>query len=259
MTRPNESLRLGCVKYLNARPLIYGWPESVEFDHPSALCRKLGDRELDAAFVSSFEFLRQPIYSIVDDVAVGSDGPVRSVFVAYHGDLDDVEGIVLDPASRTSVNLLRCLLAENELKPRLLPFRPKSAPTAAQARLLIGDQAIRFRKKNGSAWNYWDLGAAWKEVTGLPFVFALWLIRPEVEQASDLADRLRAQRDQNLAQLDQLIAQEKEFSPEFCAHYFRECLRFGFAAREKEGLLKFRFLCEKHGLLPANRAPLRLV
>jgi predicted solute-binding protein len=57
-----KSLRIGCVKYLNARPLIRGWPDNVAFDHPSALCQRLAKGQFDVALVSSFEFLRNPIY-----------------------------------------------------------------------------------------------------------------------------------------------------------------------------------------------------
>ena len=104
--------RIGCVKYLNARPLIRGWPGNVEFDHPSALCQRLAKGQLDVALVSSFEFLRNPIYRIVDDVSISSDGPVYSVVVAHRGEFSNIEEIELDPASETAVNLLRCLLAE---------------------------------------------------------------------------------------------------------------------------------------------------
>ena len=110
-----NSLRIGCVKYLNARPLIRGWPGNVEFDHPSALCQRLAKGQLDVALVSSFEFLRNPIYRIVDDVSISSDGPVYSVVVAHRGAFSDIEEIELDPASETAVNLLRCLLAERRL------------------------------------------------------------------------------------------------------------------------------------------------
>src|SRR5207249_2161289 len=65
-----SSLRIGCVKYLNARPLIRGWLGGVEFDHPATLCKRLAKGELDVALVSSFEFLRNPIYRIVDDVSI---------------------------------------------------------------------------------------------------------------------------------------------------------------------------------------------
>src|SRR5436305_12162454 len=107
--RLGRMLRIGCVKYLNARPLIRGWPGEVEFDHPSALCKRLADGELDVALVSSFEFLRNPIYRIVDDVSISSDGPVYSVVVAHRGDFSELEEIELDPASESAVNLLRCL------------------------------------------------------------------------------------------------------------------------------------------------------
>ena len=80
-----DSPRLGCVKYLNARPLIYGWPGEVRFDHPAVLCDLLAANQLDLALVSSFEYLRNPIYSIVDGVSIASHGPVYSVFVAHRG------------------------------------------------------------------------------------------------------------------------------------------------------------------------------
>src|SRR6266699_3715036 len=152
--RLGRMLRIGCVKYLNARPLIRGWPGEVDFDHPSALCKRLADGELDVALVSSFEFLRNPIYRIVNDVSISSDGPVYSVVVAHHGDISEIEEIELDPAAETSGNLLRCLLGELRLKPRLIrntdlqSVHPAGLqPASRRAHLLIGDQAIRFRQK----------------------------------------------------------------------------------------------------------------
>lgn len=256
-----KSLRIGCVKYLNARPLIHGREGAVVFDHPATLCRMLAAAELDVAFVSSFEFLRNPIYRIVDDVCVAADGAVYSVFLAHRGRLDAVEEISLDPASATSVNLLRCLLGERGVTPRLVTrSSSEHVPvTTGCAQLLIGDQAIRFRQQHESEYKFWDLGTAWKEATGLPFVFALWLVRPERENASSIADALRALRDRNLGRLRQIGDEQSEFEPQFCSYYFEQCLRFRFAEAEKAGLLKFRSLCEKHGILPRNHEPLRLV
>ncbi|MGI9088489.1 MAG: menaquinone biosynthetic enzyme MqnA/MqnD family protein [Chthoniobacterales bacterium] len=256
-----DSLRIGCVKYLNAQPLIYGWPGPVDFDHPAALCRKLAAGELDVAFVSSFEFLRDPSYTIVDHLAVASDGAVGSVFVSLGGALEEIEEIALDPASGTSVHLLRCLLAERNLHPRLTTACAENEPaiTDRAARLMIGDQAIRFRAQNGDRYGYLDLGAEWKRQTNLPFVFALWLLRPEVAEPGKIAEALRNRRDQNLAHLDDLIAAHPDFSPEFCVHYFRENLRFEFGEAEKQGLLRFRSLCEQHGILSPGVSPLRLV
>src|SRR6201984_1872985 len=108
---PGEALRIGCVKYLNARPLIHGWPTQVNLGHPSVLCQQLARGELDVALVSSFEFLRNPIYRIVDGISISSDGPVYSVVVAHSGETPSAK-IELDPASQTSVALLQCLAAK---------------------------------------------------------------------------------------------------------------------------------------------------
>jgi chorismate dehydratase len=291
-----NSLRIGSVKYLNARPLIRGWSGSIEFDHPSALCKRLANGELDVALVSSFEFLRNPIYRIVNDVSISSDGPVYSVVVAHCCDISEIQEIELDPASETAVNLLRCLLAELRLNPKLIrnidlqSVRPvdlqSAGPDAAEkisaartgnmpmlrglrfARLLIGDQAIHFRESHADEFQFWDLGEQWKKLTGLPFVYALWLIRPEVVAPKQIADRMRGLRDENLGHLNALIADavaagvdpgHPEIPREFLSRYYREHVRFSFGEKEKEGLRTFAGLCTKRGLLPKREIAFDLV
>ena len=298
-----KSLRIGCVKYLNARPLIHGWEGDVDFDHPSALCNKLATGKLDVALVSSFEFLRNPIYKIVDDVSISSDGAVYSVIVAHRGEIAEVEEIELDPASETSRALLRCLTAELGLEPRLIgnidlqsvrpvgfepavsaPIQPAESqtaenisagqtgnmpifPAARRARLLIGDQAIRFRQAYANEFSFWDLGEQWRKLVRLPFVYALWLVRPEVTDPEQIANRLRALRDENLAHLDHVIedavaggpGQRKAIDREFLSRYYREHLRFRFGEKEKKGLRVFADLCERRGLLPKRDLAFRVV
>ena len=244
-----QPLRIGCVKYLNARPLILGGPADVVLDHPSVLCAQLARGELDVALVSSFEFLRNPIYRIVDGISISSDGPVYSVVVAHVGEISAAEQIELDPAAETSGNLLRCLLSELKLRPRFVATST-SALAKVRARLLIGDQAVRFRQQHGNEFQFWDLGENWQKLVGLPFVYALWLLRPEVVDPKSVADRLRALRNKNLADIDNLISAEKEFDRGFCSRYYREHLRFSFGEREKKGLRAFQELCQKHDLLP---------
>ncbi len=252
-----NSLRIGSVKYLNARPLIHGWEGEVALDHPSALCPELANGQLDVALVSSFEFLRNPIYRIVDGVSIASDGPVYSVVVAHHGKIADVKEIVLDPAAQTSGNLLRCLLGELNLNPSVTTT---SSGSDESARLLIGDQAIRFRWEHGNDYQFWDLGEQWKKVRRVPFVYALWLVRPEVGDPKSIADRLRKLRDQNLHDIDSVIAvAEPEFSAEFCRHYYRHFLRFSFGEEEKRGLRAFADLCQTHQLLPKRDLVLDVV
>jgi predicted solute-binding protein len=227
-------------------------------DHPSALCAQLAQGELDIALVSSFEFLRNPIYRIVDGVSISSDGSVYSVVLAHDGELSEVEQIELDPAAETSSNLLRSLLRELNLQPQFVATST-SSPAKRTARLLIGDQAIRFRREHANEFQFWDLGERWKKLVGVPFVYALWLVRPEVADPKSIADRLRALRDENLANLDNLIADEKEFERSFYDRYFREHLRFTFGEREKKGLRVFHQLCQKHDLLPERDIAFRVV
>jgi predicted solute-binding protein len=253
-----NSLRLGCVKYLNARPLIHDWRGEVVLDHPSALCAQLARGDLDVALVSSFEFLRNPIYRIVDGVSISSDGPVYSVVVAHVGEISDAEEIALDPAAETSGNLLRCLLSERKLYPRFVE-RSTSSPSRRTARLLIGDQAIRFRRNHADEFQFWDLGEQWKNLFALPFVYALWLVRPEVVDSKSIADRLREMRDKNLANIGSVIAEEKEFDRAFCDRYYREHLRFHFGERERKGLGVFDELCQKHDLLPKRKISFSVV
>ena len=271
-----KSLRIGCVKYLNARPLVRGWQGKVNFDHPSALCNELAAGKLDVALVSSFEFLRNPIYRIINDVSVSSNGPVYSVIVAHRGKIDEIKQIELDPASETSTNLLRCLLMELRLNPRLISgsgdCQLAVADTLAatgNARLLIGDQAIQFRQKYTPEFSFWDLGEQWKKLFNLPFVYALWLIRPEVGEATQIANLLRGVRDANVANLDDLVAEvltrvadNRKWSGvdrEFLSRYYTEHLQFGFGEREKEGLRIFANLCTNHGLLPRPDVALQVV
>ncbi len=115
------------------------------------------------------EFLRNPIYRIVDDVSISSDGPVYSVVVAHRGEIDQIEEIELDPASETSVNLLRCLIAELGLNPRLVQVQHDhmayrgGIKNSRRARLVIGDQAIRFRQQYANEFSFWDLGEQWQK------------------------------------------------------------------------------------------------
>src|SRR4029077_12154543 len=159
----------------------------------------------------------------------------------------------------------RCLLADLGLNPCLVqraagvPAVTRSA-SVRRGQLLIGDQAIYVRQEHANEFSFWDLGEQWKKLFNLPFVYALWLIRPEVADPKQIANPLRALRDVNLANLDNLIAdvvagvagfgQRREVDREFLSRYYTEHLRFGFEEKEKEGLRIFANLCIKHGLLP---------
>src|SRR5580698_1686261 len=167
-----KGFKVGSVPYLNAVPLTRGLEEEILFAPPSELARLLHRDELDAALVSLTEVLLHDRYDILDGIAVASLGEVKSVFLAHRQPLAEMREIYCDTASLSSVNLLKVLLAENGLKPELRPLPDyKSAPTLDNV-LLIGDPALKFARANPPH-ETWDLGAAWCELTNLPFVFAV--------------------------------------------------------------------------------------
>jgi chorismate dehydratase len=228
------------------------------------------------------EYLRRPIYRIVDGISISAHGAVYSVIVAHNEDLSRAQEIEIDPASETSVALLRFLLSQRGLNPRLRvrntdlqSVRPAELHSAESEtadsmsaerpgqrpvfRLLIGDQAIRFRAEHGERYHYWDLAETWTRITSRPFVFALWLIRPEIENATKIADKLRALRDRNVASIDELARSQSDVSPAFCRKYYRERLFFDFAEREKAGLREFHRRCLLNKIDVAPELRLNLV
>lgn len=244
-------IRVGCVKYLNSKPLIHGCDAPVIFDHPSGLARDLVAGRLDVALVPVFEALRTPSYPAVDGVAIACDGPVYSVFLAHRGPLEEIRTITLDPASLTSVHLLQVLLREfHGLKPTCLP--PGSGETDAE--LIIGNQAIDFRLQDGGQHRIFDLGEEWRRCTGLPFVFAVWLMRPGLPDQPQIAEELRRLKTEGLTHLPEIVQAEEH--PELAAKYLTEYIRFDLGPQEKAAIARYRELLERHGFIAAGGQPL---
>lgn len=253
---PLRGLRVGCVRYLNARPLIEPYDGPVVLDHPSVLAAALERGELDVALVPVFEALRLPGYRAVDGVSISSLGPVWSVILAYQGALAEVRQVALDPASRTSVHLCKLFFAEWGAS--IPEYLPEPAPPDA-ARVLIGNQAIAFRELHGEQYQILDFGEEWTRRTGLPFVFAVWLIRPEVPNPGQIAVAFREIARRGRAQIPQIVARHREHHAAFALRYLTENVRFDLGAEEKKGIGQFRNLLCKHGLLPPESGALQFV
>src|SRR5436305_10640993 len=114
--------RVGSVPYLNAVPLTRGLEDQIIFVTPSKLAEMLQRSELDAALVSITEVLFNDCYDVLDSIAIASLGEVQSVLLAHRRPLEEVKEVFCDPASLTSIQLLRVLLAERGLKPEFKPL-----------------------------------------------------------------------------------------------------------------------------------------
>ncbi len=250
MTRhsTDNDLRIGSVRYLNAVPLNRGLEGEARLGTPAQLAEWLRNGEVDAALVSVAEVLRNGQYDLLDGIALASHGPVLSVFLAHRPPLEKLTEVHLDPASITGTTLLHILLAERGLRPKTRPLTSYESVGDLDAVLLIGDVALDF------IWEphphqIWDLGQAWYELTGLPFVFAAWALRRGMNQAR-MCERLRRAHNRGMAELDQIIAERTEYDVAFRSRYYRMCMKFGLGAAEKNGVARFGEYMVRHGRGP---------
>jgi chorismate dehydratase len=258
-------VRIGAVSYLNARPLVVGLESrpdrfSVRYDLPSTCARLLHAHEIDLGLIPSIEYLRGEGFAIVPDCAVASDGPVESVAIFTKVPMDRVGSIALDLSSRTSVALTRVMTAKYYgIAPEFLDEGPdlEVMTRRADAALLIGDPAL-FADYRRLGLEKIDLGEAWKQFTGLPFVYAFWT-GPAGALTADDVDALQHARAEGAARPD-LVAQT--FFPDDAGRaavgerYLRENIRFRLGDSEKAGLERFFQLAAEVGVVPRTR-PLR--
>jgi chorismate dehydratase len=244
----SESLapyRVGSVPYLNAVPLTRGLESEIVFATPSKLAEMLQRDELDAALVSVTEVLFNDRYNILDGVAVASLGEVKSVFLAHRKPIDDVKVVFCDPASLTSINLLRVLLAERGIRAEFKPLVSYDDAAQHDYVLLIGDPALDFLRASHEH-EIWDLGAAWLELTRLPFVYAVWALRRGID-AKRLGRQLRDAKDFGLETLDYIISSRSEYDLEFRKDYLGWHIHYHLGVDEKKGLARFAELLRKYG------------
>jgi len=242
--------RVGSVKALNAVPLTRGLESEIIYATPAKLAEMLRRDELDAALVSVVEALFSDRYDILDSIAVASLGEVKSVFLAHRRPLEEAKEVFCDPASLTSVMLMKVLLAERGLKPEFKPLEDYAVAKDKDFVLLIGDAALDFVFANPPH-QILDLGEAWSELTKLPFVYAVWALRRGVH-TPELRRQLREARDFGLDTIDHIISSRPEYTEDFRKDYFGWHIHYHLGSDEKRGIEKFIELLRKHGFGPVH-------
>jgi predicted solute-binding protein len=233
--------RIGSVPHLNARPLIFGIESKVTFCTPARLADAMHRRQFDVGLVPVAEVLSHDQYDIINGISVASFGMVGSVFLICRTPPEHCRNIAVDPASRSSVWLLRVLM---EKKFGVTPkFFPRDAASECDAMFVFGDEAIsRLPKLAGEP--RLDLGELWTEWTGLPFVYAVWAAQRGSTDAA-FAARLRRAKADGLAHLEEIIASSPEATPEIRRDYLTKRIRYDLGDAEKAGLRRFQdLLCE---------------
>jgi chorismate dehydratase len=268
--------RVGHIQFLNCLPLYWGLMRTgslidVELvkDSPDRLNAALVAGDLDIGPISLVEYLRHADELLVlPDIAVGSDGPVLSVNLVSTVPLSGLDGarVALGSTSRTGVLLAQLYLSGAiGVQPTYFRCPPDLTEMLleAPAGVLIGDVALRAlyeAPKRGLTVT--DLGAAWREWTGLPMVFAVWAVRRDFAAAhpgmvKDVHEAFLRSRDLSLAELDAVAAAAARWEPfdaATLAGYFRT-LDFSLGERQITGAREFARRAAEIGAAPALDGP----
>ena len=210
--------KVSAVSYLNTIPFIHGIKSSniydsidLQLDFPSECARKLSEHEVDIALVPVAVLKQNPSFNIVSDFCIGADGDVDTVCLYSNVPLEEIEELLLDYQSITSVELLRILCREYwKISPKFQNSEKgfENKIEERTAALIIGDRAFTANKK----YKYvYDLPEIWKEMTGLPFVFACWISNKNIDKnfLSEFNSALKF----GLSEIDKAVEIEKHNYP----------------------------------------------
>lgn len=261
------TLVVGHIAYTNCAPFFHhlrdaGFSGEIVSGVPAQLNRLLAAGKIDVSPCSSFEYGRNwHDYLLLPGLSISTRGPVQSVLLFSPLPLEELEGeqIALTGESASSVNLLKILLQEFVGLRRVsyqIPDRPvEEIVGRGGSALLIGDRALMTAKSYSGGVIY-DLGALWYRFTGLPFVFALWILRRQaaVEKPAELeallaqlqASQQRAFTD--LAALAQAVPERHWMTAAGLVDYW-QTMSYNLDQEHLRGLQLFFALCRKHNLL----------
>ncbi|MBL8877127.1 MAG: menaquinone biosynthesis protein [Phycisphaerae bacterium] len=254
-----DPLRIGIVKFLNTVPLVEGLDKIPQLAlapaPPSRLSDMLGDNSADLALVSIIDAaLSSTPLAMLPCGMIGCDGPTLTVRVFSAVPFDQISTLYADTDSHTSVALARIILHRAfDRRVRIEPFdvarahkQPSDWPDSV---LLIGDKVISSSPPLSRFVHQLDLGEAWKKLTGLPFVYALWMCRaadledpakaPGIRLAESLLDR---QLRHNFTRLDRIIqdhAAHFNWPPDLARRYIGDLLRYRVGRGEHAAVARF--------------------
>ena len=237
--------RIGAVSYLNTRPLLLGIEQesflnSIDLvkSYPANIAQDLLSGQIDIGLVPVAILPQLSNPHIVSNYVIGANGAVASVALFSEVPIDEIKSIYLDYQSRTSVQLLKILLSQFWKKE--VEFISATEGYIAQisgttAGVIIGDRAL----ENLSKYPYvYDLGLAWKQHTGLPFVFAAWVANQPIP--SEFMAAFEAANGYGLANLDEVIALIPAQEQVYDLHkYYTENISYVYDEEMKQGLAAF--------------------
>ncbi|MCP3951929.1 MAG: menaquinone biosynthesis protein [Desulfobacterales bacterium] len=269
----DNPVRIGRISYMNVAPIYYGldrqcdpaWGHIVSAP-PAVLNRKMAAGELDISPVSTAAYAEhQDDWMILPDLSISCDGPVMSVVLASRYSLRELHGktVAVSDESASAAALLRLIFKEHNVRPEIACRKIDDGKSLAKADavLVIGDAALNGKWQKSYKY-VWDLCGAWKDATGLPFVFALWAVRKQY--AREHADRVaatfkllnqsRRKGCANLAAITASLKDRCDLEMNILKRYFNG-LEYDLDAAKLKGLQAFYAKLYQYGLIPAPVKP----
>jgi chorismate dehydratase len=264
--------RITSIDYLNAAPLNYGFKHGIcfkgfkdladfhlIFQTPSACSDSLRDGKVDAGLISSIECLRMPSLKIVPSLCISSPRKVRSVVILFKVPPNSIKALALDASSRSSSVLAQIILREKYgVQPSITEMPPnlETMLKGHDAALMIGDKAMKADRQGLVAL---DMAEEWYAWTGLPFVFALWAIRPDAPRldvlggAAPFFHQSFELGKQNLESIIDQASRDIGWTKQEIREYLTENLSYALGKAEMESLSLFFEKAASLGFAPENK------
>jgi chorismate dehydratase len=255
-------MEIGCVSFFNSKPLIHGLAEEpgirLTLDVPSRLLAGLAEKRFDVALLPVIDYQKLPGLTLIPAGGIGCRGATLTVRIFSREPIERITALACDGDSHTSVALARILLSERfGIRPEFVPL-DRATQSPEIARLLIGDKVVCDEPAGFP--QQLDLGEAWHDWTGLPFVFAAWMARPGVELGS-LPMLLERAKHAGLMHVEDLIeryAVPAGWPAATARKYLTEYLHFDIGDEELTAIRRFHALAHQHGLIAHEPWALRV-
>lgn len=257
------TVRIGSVSYLNARPLVEGLDATdgleLHFDVPSRLLDGLKENRFGVALLPVIDYPRHAGLRLLTAGGIACDGPALTVRIFSKVPIDKIRALACDTESHTSVALAKILLVKHiGARANFIDLPRDGSAGDFDAQLLIGDKVISRSPADHP--HQLDLGEAWKKFTGLPFVFAAWMAREEINLAG-LHARLFSAKRAGLANIDAIVARHavpRGWPANVARDYLTKNLQYDITPQHVRAIETFHRLAAEHGLID-DVAPLRVI
>jgi len=249
--------RVASVPYLNAKPLVkpLEWlgdksPVHVDYRVPSQLPDLLESKTVEAIMVSSIFALSNPGLTVAAELSISTQNEVQSVRLFSRVPFKSIETVAWDASSLTSNALTQILLSENfGIRPGGVHLPPEQGRmlSACDACVMIGDAGMAGHSQDLYVM---DLGSEWRRLTGLPFVWAMWVGREDLKP--ELVAELQWSHEASWPQLDRVVSEasaETGFTSDQCRYYFTKIMDYGLGSKHLEGLRSFGEKAHELGLI----------